>query len=226
MIYININFTPQGEKMNEFGFEKDETDYKIEEMEEQLAQIRMANKRKKEEFEKALRQQMRLYYTDFLRNNVSLLEKESGIKGIGEWARKTYKQNLERIYLITINPQEGTDLDLFVKKIKKCCNKKWVDNWMYCIEWRDCWKGMHCHIRLQLNKGKKPSEVRRETYNTFKNMVGNPQHVNVKYGVRNDAFIEYIKGIKDGKDKHNSEFDRANRVVLGLDNWYSNSVCA
>lgn len=142
------------------------------------------------------------------------------LAGVTNYLETRYKQNREKIYLVTINPIEGTDIVRFIKKIEKCLKKKWIKHWMWCMEWRDMDKGMHAHIRIEANKPKKPSEVRRECYNTFKDLVGNVQCVDVRFGRREDAYVEYIQGIKEGKKKPNYEHDTKLRKHFKISEFY------
>lgn len=124
-----------------------------------------------------------------------------------------------KIYLITINPREDIIEPEFIERIKKSVKKKWITYYKWCIEWRDKAEGMHCHILVHSN-GKRISECRREFYNTFKHMVGNKLHVNIRYGTRPDSYSQYIEGIKGGKSKPNHKYDVENRIELCLKDWY------
>ena len=112
-----------------------------------------------------------------------------------------------RFIMITVNPIEGTPVELLMKKMEKCCKKKWIKTNMCCIEWRETDKGMRCHMRFELKEKKNPYRCKGECYNTFKSIVGNSKHVNVRYGNREDSFIEYVKGFKNGDFKPNREND-------------------
>lgn len=119
--------------------------------------------------------------------------------------------------MFTINPKEGTVFSELQKKVEKALKKVWVENYLFCYEWRDKDKGLHVHIKVWIKKEKNPYHCKREIYNTFKHLVGNKKHVNVRYSNREGCFDEYIKnGIKDGKKKKNSEFDRINRELLNI----------
>ncbi len=121
--------------------------------------------------------------------------------------------------MITVNPKDDTPVYMLSKKIIKCISKKWIRTAIYCHEWRNEKEGLHCHIGCEIDD-KNPSEINRECYNTFKNMVGNKRHVNVKMSNGLKAFENYVMGIKDGKAKPNSKFDKINRISEGLEDWY------
>ena len=91
---------------------------------------------------------------------------------------------------------------------------------MYCIEWREGDKGMHAHIKIWLNENKNPYRCKGEFYNTFKSLVGNKQHVNIRYSNTDGCFEEYIMGIKDGEFKKNRENDIRNRDECKIEMYY------
>lgn len=176
--------------------------------------VKIAKIHEEEKFN-AIRKHCREYWYEFYKEYPA----EIKLAGVSEYIKKRYQQNLEKIYMVTVNPVEGTDINIFLKKIEKCTNKKWVKHFMYCVEWRDMDKGLHCHIRLETRVPKKPSHIQRECYNTFKHLVGNVKHVNVRFGRREDAYVDYIKGIKDGKPKSNSEHDKKLRQHYGISDY-------
>ena len=138
---------------------------------------------------------------------------------------KNYTKNRRSVkwkwILLTVNPTKETDLDELVKKTLKCSKKCWIEHAEWCYEWRTADEGLHMHMAIEINTGikKNPSEMRRECYNTFKNMVGNPQHVNMKFS-NQCQFNAYVKGIKNGAEKENAAFDKQNRIEFGLQPTY------
>lgn len=127
--------------------------------------------------------------------------------------------------MITVNPKQNINLELFDKLIKKCLKKKWIKTYMYCYEVRNAaLEGLHVHIRLTFKEGEKisPGRCRRECYNTFKNIVGNYEHVDLKPGYRKDAFIDYIGGLRKGKEKDCWTASCIWRKLNGKEHVYSN----
>lgn len=126
--------------------------------------------------------------------------------------------------LFTINFRHGIDLKLVLKQIGKSLKKKWIVDWIWCLETRGMLGeeiyGIHAHIRVKVTNGKYSYECKREMYNTFKNIVGNVQHVNVRYGNREGSFIEYVKGIKKEKIKENALIDKIYRGKNKLEDYY------
>lgn len=136
-----------------------------------------------------------------------------------EWKKKKYKY-----MMFTINPTEDCLLIWLLNKINKGVKKKWIKNYIWCIEWRDEFKGMHAHIRVEVLHGKRAKECNKEMYNTFKECLGNPMHCNWKGSDREDAFVDYVKGIKEGKPKENGAHDKMNRAELNLENFYISDI--
>jgi len=184
------------------------------EIEEKLYKIRV------EEIIKVRRQHLRRYYFDWYNDNPEALERDTGCKGIAEYTLKKQYKPSAKIYLVTVNPRPDVDIDALSKKVVKCVKKIWIKEWMYCYEWREGDSGLHVHIRLTLNKKKKLSEVRRECFNTFKTLVEYRQHVNIKFALREDSFIDYVRGIKGGEPKDNHKHDIANRRELRVQDIY------
>lgn len=127
-----------------------------------------------------------------------------------------------RWILLTVNVKEGTDLHLLMKKSEKCSKKIWIKHAEWCYEWREVCTGLHMHMAIEVDDEvkKKPSEMRRECYNTFKHLIGNPQHVNMKFS-NQCCFNSYIRGIKNGEWKENRENDIRLRLEYGLEATYS-----
>lgn len=120
--------------------------------------------------------------------------------------------------LITVNfkPEIEWDDDL-KKKILKFWKKKWITKSVSCIEFRTIdGTGMHMHSKVWLKEGKKWTDCKREVYNTFKEYVGNKQHVNIVGTYRDGAFDDYVNGIKGGQKKVNYAADLAFRKNLGI----------
>lgn len=160
-------------------------------------------------------------YTEYHEELVKEIDDEESEEILG-WMKNAYADKDTKIYMVTINPKDGTEIEVFMKKLLKASKKKYIKEYMYAIEWRDEFNGMHAHMRFSMNKKKKPSEIRREFYNTFKSMVGNRKHIDVKYSYKKDAFINYVCGVKNGKPKKNRENDIKLRKKHGITDLYHN----
>lgn len=168
----------------------------------------------------------RQFSYDYLINQKdrSLITKGLGVyeKPFIKWLniKKQYRSSYKYI-LFTINFYEGIEMDLVFKKIHKALKKVWILSYMWCMEWRDLDRGMHCHIRCHIRPGKKAYDCKREMYSTFKDCVGNVQHVNYRASNIEDAFIPYIKGLKNGKNKDTHVLDTKMRKKYNLKDVYT-----
>ncbi len=161
-----------------------------------------------------------LKYSDELIEQIEDVYKDDFKDWIGERQSNRYKY-----IMFTINPKEGVNVEEFLKKIKKMLTKKWIKQYLYCIEWRsECMTGMHAHIKCWICDKKNPYHCKREVYNTFKYLVGNKSHVHPRYSNRKGCFDDYINGIKDGKPKEFSEYDRNSRKLLGIPNVFKSNA--
>lgn len=123
--------------------------------------------------------------------------------------------------IFTVNFKPKATLGDVIKKVTKCVKKKWITRYLLCYETRNHrGEGIHIHMKVWLEEGKKPYDCKREMFNTFKNLVENRMHVNCRYSNRDGCFEEYIKGIKGGEKKQNYEFDRVWRKEHGLTDVY------
>lgn len=134
---------------------------------------------------------------------------------------KTYMENRRKAYKIrykyamfTINFKENMDYKEIYKKTLKCLEKKWIKDHLARFECRDFnkesneWIGIHLHFWCEIIDNKNVYHCKREVYNTFKHLVGNKQHVNVKYSNAPDAFKQYVLGIKNNEYKPNYQLDQ------------------
>jgi len=159
----------------------------------------------------------RSYWSDYIKENVDECILHADMK---EWAEKKFQKGKACIFMITVNPRSDVKINDLHMRMKKALKKCYIEKWMYCYEWRNEDEGLHAHIRILSSKKKKKSEVQREFHNTFKHLVESVLCVNVIYGVKDNAFIDYVKGIKDGHLKDNAKYDRLMREDLGLKDWY------
>jgi len=111
--------------------------------------------------------------------------------------------------MFTINPIKDVEVEVLLKQFTKYTKKKWITQHYSCFEWRGSTidDGIHIHSKVWLHEDKNPYETKREVFNTFKNLVGNIKHINVRYSNRDYCFEDYIRGIKDGKNKENYHND-------------------
>ncbi len=132
--------------------------------------------------------------------------------------------------LLTVNPPDITKFEDLHKKTIKCSKKKWIGEAKWCYETRGMGQhlfkntpiGIHMHMQIIMNKEKKPSEIRRETFNTFKDVVeDNHKAIHFRFSNRENSFSDYIEGIKDGKDKKYAETDQTFRKQNNLPDWYA-----
>lgn len=176
---------------------------------------------------KAIRKITEQYCYDMIMKNPEILREfipkdkiESVTKYVNRRNGNRYKFAMFTINLKKQSHYDQLYMDELKKKIFKACHKKWIDDYSYCYETRGDSTGLHIHIKVWINKDKKPCECSREMYNTFKNLVESKLHVNTVFSNREKAFDDYIKGIKDGKKKDNHENDKKFRHSWGLLNTY------
>lgn len=147
-----------------------------------------------------------------------------GLKGdMKEYIQSRGKQRWKYVF-ITVNPMPTVTFSEFFSKIIKAVNKVYVKDYYWCIEWREKDQGMHAHFKIELAEGKSPYQVKGEWYNTFKHYVMNKHHIHVLYTNKKEAFIDYIKGKKNGLPKKNAEWDQIMRKKLGLVDWNHNKT--
>ncbi|WP_445775567.1 hypothetical protein, partial [Shewanella sp.] len=125
--------------------------------------------------------------------------KEEFQKYVGKRGKARYKY-----LLITINFKPDVDFEMAYKQFEKYTKKKWIDKCINCFEWRkemtkDDNGGMHIHSKVWIADKKNPYKCKGEVYNTFKNLVGNKLHVNVRYSNAEGCFEDYIAGLKKKK---------------------------
>ncbi len=118
---------------------------------------------------------------------------------------------------VTVTPKSTVTFEEFKKKVEKSLTKKWIDEAWYVYEWRQFDRGLHLHMLIKFNKNKKPSEVHREFWSTFKKLLGlSKKNVNVKNSNRPKNLMQYLKGWKHGARKKNYAQDIINRIQLDI----------
>lgn len=123
--------------------------------------------------------------------------------------------------LVTLNPREDVTIDQLLKIVEKIVDKKWIKMGVGNVEWRDeNGKGMHMHIKITKidDVTKNFSSVRTEIYNTCQHILGNKQHLNIRFnnGDNPKVFDDYIMGIKKGEHKKNYDYDVQTRAELKI----------
>lgn len=123
--------------------------------------------------------------------------------------------------LLTINPAPSVDVRKFIRKVHNFVERKTVSPyiWAYAFEQRSKFgepKGFHVHL---VAYDIAPSLLHRWAYSTFKNMVGNPEHVNVKK-INYDRGIRYLEGYKKNKRKRTHKKDILFRNKYSLKDIY------
>lgn len=144
---------------------------------------------------------------------------EDMLEEVVEYTSKRNRNSRYKYAMFTINFKEKVTLKNAMKKFEKFRTKKWIEKSMSCMEWRGLYLGMHLHSKVWIKDGKRIYDCKREVYNTFKDLVGNKMHVNVRYSNRENCFEEYIKGYKKGKMKDSfavTELMRENQKVTGI----------
>lgn len=125
-----------------------------------------------------------------------------------------------RYFMATINFKPDIDIKIAMKKLTKCLKKKWIKDYYYCWEWRKINDGMHIHLRIEPDENKKIYDCKREIYNTFKHLVGNKMHVNMRYSNKENCFIDYINGLKDNEPKDCFEATKEMRIKYNINDIY------
>lgn len=128
--------------------------------------------------------------------------------------------------LITVNPQED-EIELLIKKVRKCISKSWVKGSIYCIEQRSSEQsipsyGYHAHILIP-RADKSPSQIAREVRSTFKALCGTDRAIDLQWCDPKHAYNAYcyILGQKISPDKQAKvERDRSWRLSHDIDDYY------
>jgi len=123
-------------------------------------------------------------------------------------------------YLLTVNPTDDVTPKAFLALLLKFCKRKTVPTVAMAIETRgtrNAYQGMHAHILI----GKmKKSELTKWSQSTFKSIVGNPKHIDVRNISSKDRGMTYLSGYKAGKLKQNHENDVQFRIKHKLKTIY------
>lgn len=140
-----------------------------------------------------------------------------------------YLNRAEKPFIfLTVNPKPSVNLLELKKAVEKCHTKKWIAEFAYAYEQRGIipgeYPGIHVHSIIKYRE-KKLSEIKREIQNTFKNLIGNAKHCDIKVLIT--KFLpdkeKYIQGLKGDEEKFAKSLNDINmRKDYGLDRIYSN----
>lgn len=157
-------------------------------------------------------------YVKLWRLNPDLLDYELDQSIISALKRAQGKSEYK---MITINfprtiDMNDNNLHLSVAKFLK---KKWLGRYLYAWEFHTN-AGYHPHIHLLTRSNKAPSEMQKETFNTFKKILGNIEHVNIQECVNTKKSFDYILGFKNGEPKPHYDEDVEERKKWHLKQRY------
>lgn len=179
----------------------------------------------KKAVERAISKTICDFYSDYIRNHPNIILRELPMNLEDDYRR--WDANRKGVYkyaLATINfDQNKCTIEEMLNRMDKICRKIWIEKYIYCFECRDKeYNGIHVHMKIWIKDGKKPYECGREIYNTVKHVVGNRQHVNMRYSNIEGCFEPYIKGVKGDAMKKNHKYDLEFRQANGLKDLYMN----
>lgn len=112
-------------------------------------------------------------------------------------------------YWVTVNVAPGVLLADVQTKVRKYVNRRMLSRSEWVYEQRgttedEAGKGMHVHLLVQPLKPISLTSIRKNTYNTFKSLVGNEKAVHV-LACKTESDVEkrrlYMSGVKDGEGK-------------------------
>lgn len=136
--------------------------------------------------------------------------------------------NPSRCMFITINPKPDVALATFLTILHKYCSRSMFSRTLYCVEQRgtiennDLGKGIHAHILCCRANGYPPNKIRKNTYNSFKHLVGS--EASIDYGGRYCIVANresYITGKKKDPSKHpKQEGDKVWREKHSIEPYY------
>lgn len=115
---------------------------------------------------------------------------------------------------ITVNPKKDVDFEKFRELCEKFAQRKMFKKSWLVFEQRgkteeELGKGFHAHIECVRNVDYKPSQVIRNTRNTFKNVCNLQIEETLKIQHHGEDFhkdkMEYIDGVKTGEGKEEKQ---------------------
>ncbi len=134
---------------------------------------------------------------------------------------------------LTVSPKVGIEFPLFRTKVKKFAERKMFTKYFYVFEQRgktieEIGKGFHCHLLLWRNLSYPPSQIIKNSKNTFKNitLVNNFEifnyHFLAPHMVQDKKnYITLEKFSVDKKAKQS--FDSLWRTQNDIESYYSNN---
>jgi len=137
-------------------------------------------------------------------------------------SKKLQKQKItSEYYFVTVAPKTGTTLEELKSKVEKYINRRMVCGSMYSFEWT---KEKQVHVHLIVHQIESSDrDFRKNTKNTFKNLVGNLTCIDVR-AIPEDWLDDkkaYIMGEKWDDDKQEMiEYDKQKRIDEGLSPYY------
>lgn len=117
---------------------------------------------------------------------------------------------------------------LVVSYMEKALKKVWINKYMYVIEQRGIepkFQGLHAHILLDKKvKTKRKSEIIREFYNSFKDIVSDKSKIDVRQfpAEQGKIRIDYMMGFKKEDKLAKVEADKIFRKLYDFEEQYSN----
>ena len=118
---------------------------------------------------------------------------------------------------------------IFIKSyVDKALKKNWINKYMWVVEQRGIepdFKGIHIHILLDKKvKSKRKSEIIREFYSSFKEVVKDKEKIDVRQfpASEGESRINYIMGHKKDEKMDKVEADKIFRKIYEFDGVYSN----
>lgn len=132
---------------------------------------------------------------------------------------------------VTVNPNpalfiedEAEVFGDFMSQVSKAVGKKWVINARWVFEkYTKNGERLHVHMVLKKPKNKRPSEVKRELWNTFKDWCGNEQHVKIVFIYATEVVqqkLAYLEGEKQEGKMECVALDNKWRKEIGIQRMY------
>lgn len=166
-------------------------------------------------------------FVDYYKANLEELDPTGGnpyLQKVIAFANSTEDASNSEWIWVTVNP-DNTKVSLidFVKKCKKAFQKKWMLSSLYSFEnHTKSGERFHCHCLIRKMIDKRPSEVKRELWNTFKTVCGNQKHVHIKFIKTefHEQKEQYVYGNKDETKMDDVMKDAAWRKIYDLEPYY------
>lgn len=165
-------------------------------------------------------------------NYKKMLEYETSLNTI---IRENVAKEHNNLYcFITINPRDNVKLEDFRAKVEKLVTRNMFKEYIYVLEQRgsksdEAGKGFHSHILLRRNISYKPSKIKENAKNTFKQVceVNNPSILNIQF--IGESFAkdkqDYITACKTGEGKDlKQEIDIVWRKQNNIEPFYGNKI--